>query len=89
MLHGQFAKQLAGTFQHRLGHAREPRDVDAVAAVGAAFDDAVEEDDLVLPLAHGDVQVFHAGEAGREVGQLVVVRREERVALSRCWRRAR
>jgi hypothetical protein len=54
--------------------------VDAVAAVGAAFDDAVEEDDLVFPFADGDVEVFHAAETRGEVGQLVVVRGEERAA---------
>ena len=43
-----------------LGEAGEAGDVDAVASVGAAFDDAVQEDDLVFPFADGDVEVFHA-----------------------------
>ena len=43
-----------------LGHAGETGDVDAVAFVGGAVDDLVEEDDLVFPFADGDVEVFHA-----------------------------
>ena len=44
------------------GESGETGDLDAVAFVGAAFDDFSEEDDLVLPFAHGDVEVFERGE---------------------------
>ena len=51
--------------------------MDAVAFVGAAFDDLPEEDDLVVPLADGDVVVAQARHPRGEFGQLVVVRSEE------------
>jgi len=56
---------LAGAVEDRLGDACQAGDVDAVGAVGPSLDDAVEKDDLVLPLAHGDVQVFDAGKSLR------------------------
>ena len=57
--------------------------MDAVALVGRAGDDLVQEHDLVLPLLHGDVEVPHAGELLGQVGQLVVVRGEQRAAADR------
>ena len=77
---GKFGQELAGAVEDGLGDAGEAGDVDAVGAVGAAFHDAVEKDDLVFPFAHDYVQVLHAFEALGEVGQLVIVRGEERAA---------
>lgn len=37
----------------------------------------MEEDDLMVPLLHGDVVVLHGTAALRERGDLVVVRGEE------------
>ena len=54
--------------------------MDAVALVGRPGDDLVQEHDLVLPLAHGHVEVLHAGKRFLQVGQLVVVRGEQRAA---------
>ena len=53
-------EDLAGALRRRRGHAGELGDVDAVAAVGAALDDAVEEDDAALLLGDGDAEVAHA-----------------------------
>ena len=64
--------------------------MDAVAAVGAAFDDSVQEDDLVFPFADGDVEVSHGFEAVGQIGQFVVVGGEEGAAVGRrgrCVRR--
>ena len=41
------------------GGARETRDVQTIRAVGAALDDAVKENDLVAPLAHGNREIRH------------------------------
>ena len=55
--------------------------MDAVGFVGGAGEDLVEEDDLLVPLADGDVAV-HDGFAGvGEVGELVVVGGEEGAAF--------
>ena len=43
-------EHLSRALDHRSGHAGELGDVDAVAAVGAAGDDAVQEDDLAVLL---------------------------------------
>ena len=59
------------------GEAGEAGDVDAVALVGGAGDDAAEEDDGVALFADLDGVVFDAGEGGGEVGELVVVGGEE------------
>ena len=61
------------------GRPGEPRDLDAVAAIGAARHDLAQEDDVVLPLADDDVEVGDAGQRVGEVGELVVVRREDRL----------
>src|SRR5262245_21242072 len=80
MLHRQLAEQLPGALQNSLGNTRKPRYVNSVAAIGAAFDDAMQEDHLVFPLTHRDIEVLHALEALGEVGQLMVMRREKRAA---------
>ena len=49
-------------------------DLDAVTVVGAAFDDPVEEHDLIIPLADSDVQVLGAFEFVAEIGEFVVAR---------------
>ena len=47
--------------------------MDAVAFVRAAGDDFAQEDDLVVPFADGDVEVFHPASGDGEFRQLVVV----------------
>ena len=60
--------------------AGQPGDVDAVALVGAAGDDPVEEDDLAVPLADRDVGVAQPGPGLLQVDQLVIVGGEQRPA---------
>ena len=69
-----------GAVVHAAGDAGELGDVDAVALVGGAGDDLMEEDDLVLPFFDGDVVVGDAGELVGQVGELVVVGGEEGAA---------
>ena len=57
--------------------AGQPRHLDAVAAVRSARDDLAQEHDVVFPLADDDVEVGHRGQRVGEIGQLVVVRRED------------
>src|SRR4029450_10328646 len=61
------------------GQAGEACDLDSERAVRAARLDLPQEDDAVLPLARRDVQVADAGDVGREVDELVVVRGEDRL----------
>ena len=51
----ELCQNLLRAFQHFARHARQSGDVDAVTFVGRAVDDLVQEDNVVLPLAHGDV----------------------------------
>ena len=51
------------------GEAGESGDLDAVAFFGAAGEDLAEEDDLLVPLLHGDVVVLHGAAALREIGE--------------------
>ena len=56
--------------------------MDAVALVRAALDDLVQEHDLFVPLANGDVEVAQARQSVGQLGQLVVMRREERLCAN-------
>ena len=59
--------------------AGQPRDLYPVAAVRSARHDLTQEDDVILPLAGGDVEVDHAGGGIGQVRQFVIVRGEERL----------
>ena len=72
---------------HRRGHAGEPRHLNAVAAIGSARHDLVQEDDLVLPLARRDVRVYDARQRVGQIGELVIVRREQRLGPAARVRR--
>src|SRR5439155_4775565 len=56
----------------------QTRDVDSVAFVRAAGDDFAQENDLLVPFAHRDIEIADAATVLGEFGQLVVVRREQR-----------
>ena len=76
-------EDLAGSIQNRGGHAGQPGDVDAVALVGAAGHDLVEEDDLALAFPDRDVGVAEPRLGLFELDQLVVVGGEEGAAADR------
>ena len=73
--------------EHRLG-ARDDRrrqagelgHRDAVAAVGGAVGDFVEEDEVALPLARADMVERQAVEPAGEAGELVIMGREQGAA---------
>ena len=73
------AENLARARDDAGGKASQPRDLDAVAAIGAPGHDLPQEDDVVLPLTCGDVRVDDAGKRVGEVRELVIVRGEERL----------
>src|SRR5437870_1130516 len=56
----------------------EAGNLDAVTLIGAARDDLAQKDDLIVPFAHGDVEIADATALLGELGQLVVMRREQR-----------
>ncbi len=58
----EFFEDFGASFDDCFGDTGEFCDVDAVAFVGAAGEDFVEEDDFVLPFAYGDVAVFDVSE---------------------------
>ena len=74
----QFLQKRPRPHDYPLRQARHLCDLDAVAVVCCAGDDLAEEDHLVLALFHRDVEVLHARQLLLDVGQLVIVRREER-----------
>ena len=63
------------------GEAGQAGDLDAVGFVGGAGFDAAEEDDAVALFADADVVVLDAGKGEGDVGQFVVVGREEGLGL--------
>ena len=64
-----------------LGNPAEPRDLDPVALVRAARNDLAQENDLLVPFAHRDVEIAHAARVPRQLGQLVIMGREKRARL--------
>lgn len=84
------SRALRGRLRSRedvLGQAGETRAGDAVAARGGAALHLVEEDDRPRVLARAHAEVLRARRALRELGELVVMRREERVRQpTTSWR---
>ena len=74
----QVAQNLLGARDDLRRQPGQPRDLDAVTLVRAALDDLAQEDDLVVPLAHGDVVILDAGPGHLEFGEFVVMGGEER-----------
>ena len=87
----RFCLSAAGTFQMGKNFFRsiedffwqagETRHLDAVTLVRAAGDDFAEENDLLVPFAHGDVEIAYAFAVLGEFGQLVIMRGEQTCAL--------
>ena len=70
-------EDLLGAVDHRRGDARQASDVEAVGAVGRTALDPVQEGDGVARLANRHAQVEHRRVLDGQLGQLVIVRREE------------
>ena len=75
----QAVQDFTSSRHHRRREAGEPRHLDPVAAIRAPGNDLAQEDDVVLPLPRGDVGVDDPRERVGEVGQLVVMRCEQRL----------
>ena len=61
----ELLEDFLGAVDDVFGEAGESGDLDAVAFFGAAGEDLAEEDDLLVPLLHGDVVVLHGAAALR------------------------
>lgn len=59
------------------GEAREPSDLNAVATIGGARNDAADEDDLVVPLLYRDGEIPHARQVFLDLREFQVVRRKQ------------
>ncbi len=80
-------QHLARALDHAQRQAGQPRHFDAVAAVGLARLHFAQEDDVVARFLHRDLQVAHAVELLGQLGQLVIMRGEQRLgarALRGC-----
>src|SRR5690242_2199807 len=62
--------------------ASELRDMNAVAFVRGARDDLMEEHYLIVPFLNGDVEIANARQLIFKIGELMVMRREERAATN-------
>jgi hypothetical protein len=72
------SKDVAGPVNDDGRDAGELRHLNSVALVGGAGNDFAQKDDLVVPLFHRDVEVRDARLRLRQIGDLMVVRGEER-----------
>src|SRR5579883_256455 len=66
-------QNVAGSLNHRYGQTGQPRDLDAIAAVGAAGLDFAEEDHLIAGFLHGYMQIADSRQLIGEFGELVVM----------------
>src|SRR5438093_6116918 len=76
----EVAQDFLGPGHDRGGEPGQAGDLDPERAVGAAGLDLAQEYHRIVPLAGGDVKVADAGEVRGEVGELVVVGGEDRLA---------
>ena len=61
-------------FQHVVWDTGKFRDLNAVAFIGAAFDDLPEKYDVFPILLYGDTVVLHSLQFPFQFGQLMIVR---------------
>ncbi len=54
-------QNLFGARDNTSGDSGQPRHLDTIAAVGTAFNQFAQKDDLVIPFLNGNVVVFHPG----------------------------
>src|SRR5260370_1037486 len=76
----QFSENLFAAVEDFGGDAGQAGHVDAIALVGAAGGDLVQEDNVVLPFADQDIIVAQAGKGFGQLGQFVVMAGEESAA---------
>jgi len=67
-----------GSVDHGGGGPGEAGDLDAVRAVGRAFDHLADKDDVVVPFLDGDGVILKAVESLGQLGEFVIVGGEER-----------
>ena len=72
-------EDLARAADHAGREAGESRHLDAVAAVRSPRHHLAQEDDLILPFAHQQMRIGDSRQRVGQVGELVVVRGEERL----------
>src|SRR4029079_10270341 len=73
-------KHLAARFDPRRGQAGQSSDLDAIRAVRRARLQAMQEHDLLARLAYRDVEVAERRKLLGQLRELVIVRREHRLA---------
>ena len=73
------AENFLGAFQNRFRDASQARHLNAVALISPPLHNFAKEDDLVVPFAHGDVEIFQTRQAAGQFCQLVVMGREKRL----------
>ncbi len=83
----QAGQNLAGAFDDVRRQPGEARHLDAVAAIGSPRQDLPQEHDVVVVLARRDVKVDHTRDRIGQVGELVIVRGEQRLGARARVRR--
>src|SRR5205085_6541450 len=69
----QMREDVLGAVENFLRNTGEPGHMDAVTFVGASRDDLAKENNLLIPLAHGDVEVRDAFPFRSQLCQLMVM----------------
>src|SRR5215831_13109150 len=73
----QVGKNFFGAIEDFFGQTGETGHLYAVTFVGTARDDFAEKNNLLVPFAHGDIQIADAFAVCGEFGQLVIMRRKQ------------
>jgi len=77
-VHFKGTEYILGARHYRLWNAGNLRNMNAITAIGGAGKNAMQEHNVALPFAHGNVQVANARDASGEISEFVVVRCKER-----------
>ena len=76
----QFGQHLPGAVDHPLGQPGQLGHVNAVTLVSAAGHDLVQEDHFAAVFGHRHTVVSHAGQAGGQAGEFMVMGGEQGLA---------
>ena len=80
MLALQFGQHFPRALDHRVGQSRQLCYVHAIGTVGATRLQSMQEHHAITGLAHHHVHIPRVGKALRQLHQLMIVRREHRLA---------
>ena len=76
----EVVEDFLGPMKDAVGQTGQPRNLDSVALIGTTRQDLSQKDYLIVPFAHGNIEVYDTRTGALEIRDFVVVRRKQRAA---------